>query len=728
MKQHLQFVYPSGVRFGYVMCWIFLLFLPTGLLAQNEDDTPSEDGDDIDVILEDAILGSEVDEDVDFTFITDNLEDFRKRPLDLNRASRDELRLLPGMNDLLITNLQSHIEQFGDLLTIYELQAVAGFTEDVVLGIQPFVVVEKSAKQDISPGSLHPKGPPVREILEGLQGDIIQRFVFITEEQKGYTAPDTNANGELSTRYVGGKVRSYSRVRMRFKNNFSVALTGEKDSGEAFKFDPHNNQLGYDYLSGHLSIGDYGGLKRLVVGDYNIQVGQGLVLSPGLGFGKGAETINTLKMPNKGIRPYSSVNENAYLRGAAATYAVKNLYFTAFFSRVGLDATVQDRDTLTNEALQVSSIRLGGLHRTESELEARKSIKETSFGGRIEYRKGRFMVGTTHLFQKFDTPILKDPKFYNQYDFTGDQNYVNGLDFDVIFNNFNFFGEFARSKSGGFGGVVGMMSSIAHKMDLAIHVRNFSKDFHSLKGYVFAERPVSLQNERGLYVGIKIKPTPKWLITGYVDQYFYPQPRSTAAYASSGFEVLGQVQYKPRRHTLIYARFRSDNKEENQSSANFLDGQQVRYVVPTQRNAFRLHFQTRIGRDLILRNRAEFGWFRKGDNAFEKGFMIYQDIVWKITFDLKLTARYALFDTDSFNTAIYAYENDILGFFSVPPYSGRGSRYYAILNYKLPKGFEIWLRYAQTNMHDAQNLLGSGLESTGKPRRSEVKAQIRWKF
>ena len=53
-----------------------------------------------------------------------------------------------------------------------------------------------------------------------------------------------------------------------------------------------------------------------------MQFGQGLSLSRGLGFGKGADAVRTVKQPGIGIRPYASVNENQFQRGAAATYAI----------------------------------------------------------------------------------------------------------------------------------------------------------------------------------------------------------------------------------------------------------------------------------------------------------------------------------------------------------------------------------------------------------------------
>jgi len=63
---------------------------------------------------------------------------------------------------------------------------------------------------------------------------------------------------------------------------------------------------------------------------------------------------------------------------------------------------------------------------------------------------------------------------------------------------------------------------------------------------------------------------------------------------------------------------------------------------------------------------------------------------------LSFTARWALFDTDGYDSRIYAYENDQLNLFRIPFYSGNGIKYYINLRYKYYKNQMIELRLAQT--------------------------------
>ncbi len=687
--------------------------LPVWALGQID----SLDNEEYDLIptIEDLISNTETDDQVDFTYLTDYLADLRLRPLNLNKATPDQLKTLPGMDDLLVSSLMNHIQQFGELVSIYELQAVPGFSPDIFDQIKAYI--------SISSGREDQRGPPPRQLWEGMKGDVTQRVVFLLEQQKGYSPKEDSTD----RRYLGPGYQAYTRIRFNYYPNFSFAVTAEKDRGEAWLWDPQRQYYGYDFTSGHIMIREYGKIKRLVIGDYTMESGQGLLLSRGLGFGKGAEVIRSVKMPDRGIRPYSSVNENTFLRGAAATLGFGKIEISPFFSRNRLDASVQARDTLTEEAEIVGSIQLGGLHRTESELANRKAIGETAFGGKLVYQERRFKVGFTHYWQYFDARLERSLNAYNQFDFQGDKNYLSSVDFDWMISNVNLFGEFARSRSGGLAATGGLMAALAPTLDISLVARRFEKDFHSFKGYAFAERPTALRNEQGIYLGIRVKPNYNWTISGYFDQYYFDWNKFGVGYPSKGYEYLLQMDFRPSRYSNFYVRFRSDNKESNGSS--LFDepfAPELQYLAASRKLQLRFHYSTTIDRKLGLRTRLEFSHYTKEDES-QRGFLLYQDLSWKPAFSWRFTMRYAIFDAPDYDARIYAYENDVLGFFSIPAYYRTGSRYYFMLNKKLGRKWEFWARIAQSRYRDIRSI-GSGLEEIAGDRRTEVKLQLRFKF
>ncbi len=682
---------------------------------------------DLDMLIEDASSQSNSDADIDWSNITDVLNELSKNPIDLNRAKRYELQAIPFLSPTLINNLFNHIRKNGPLLSIYELQAVPGFDRNVFDKIKPYITVT-GQQLDLSNNNLHPKGPELSQILEGGKLEIIQRFSRELQDEKGYLLPDSVPN-----RYLGNPFRSYTRIRYRYLQNVSVSLLGEKDPGEQFIWDTQNKYYGYDFLSGHIAIKNFGNLKSLVLGDFNLQYGQGLVFSRGLGFGKSGEVINTVKPMFSGIIPYSSVNEAFFMRGSAVQYAIKRFYFTAFGARTPQDASViASRDTLSVEGDVIQSqsaegIIVSGLHRTPSELSNRNTIYEYATGGRVHYSSRNITVGINSLYQNFSVPLLKSNlNSYQNFDFQGQSNYLLSADWDLVHRNFNTFGEIARSASGGMAVSSGLLISLDPKVDLALNFRHFDKNFHSLKGYSFSERPYSLQGETGFYMGLKVSLNSRWQISTYIDHYKFAWYRYLVNYPSEGWEWLTQINYKPSRNTLFYLRYRIDQGQKNVTSAD-VPTENLRFLLARRRQNLRLDYSSKLHRTISIHGRAEHSWYWLENQPKQLGFVLFQDIAWQLNYKFKFTGRMAFFDISSYDARIYAFENNLPTVFSIPAYNGRGIRTYAILQFTPFKGIDVWLRYALFN-YDRQRTISSGLSEIQGTKNSEFTFQLRVKI
>jgi hypothetical protein len=95
---------------------------------------------------------------------------------------------------------------------------------------------------------------------------------------------------------------------------------------------------------------------------------------------------------------------------------------------------------------------------------------------------------------------------------------------------------------------------------------------------------------------------------------------------------------------------------------------------------------------------------------------------------IEITARYGIFDTDSYNSKIYTFENDVLYSFSVPALYKKGSRAYLIIDYSINKHIEVWARIAQT-FYTNQNIQSPGsITEINAPTKTEIKLQVRFKW
>src|SRR3546814_1029555 len=76
---------------------------------------------------------------------------------------------------------------------------------------------------------------------------------------------------------------------------------------------------GFDFYSAHLLLKPSRGVfKKIVLGDYLLQFGQGLVLWNGFSLGKGPAALNIARQ-GRGIRAHSSAGESYFFRGLATT-------------------------------------------------------------------------------------------------------------------------------------------------------------------------------------------------------------------------------------------------------------------------------------------------------------------------------------------------------------------------------------------------------------------------
>ena len=652
------------------------------------------------------------DEEIDYTTLFDDLIFLLNRPINLNNCTKDDLSSLVLLNEIQINNLLAHIEDNGKLITIYELQAIDGFDLKTINNILPFVKVNR----DFEALNVN-----LKEVLKNGKHELFLRSQLILEEQKGFSPIDSaDLAANPNSRYLGSKPKFYTRYRFKYGRNISIGFTGEKDAGEEF-FNGSQEQ-GYDYVSAHAFAKDLGVVKRLAIGDYQVQLGQGLTMWSGLAFGKSAQVMN-IKKTAQVIKPYTSVDENLFMRGAAATIAIKKLEFTGFYSKKKIDANISVADTSSQEVIEVTSFQQTGFHATPGELEDKNAIDEAVWGGNIAYKSRKFSTSVSVARAVYSANLNRNLQEYSQFDFSSDENYNYGLDYSYVFKNVNLFGEVSRSQNGGMAYINGVIVSLDPRLSVSVFHRHYDRNFQNLFSNAIGESSRNV-NENGLYVGATSKINRRWTLSAYYDVFQFPWLRYRTDAPSIGSEWLAQLNYRPSRKVEMYLRARRELKDEN--ATGITEG--INYLVDRRRTYLRYHTSFSLNDAVKLKSRVEVSEYVLGENAPEKGFLVYQDVSYKMTaLPLALSFRFAMFETDTYNARMYVYETDVLYAFSIPAYYYRGTRMYIMARVKLLKRMDIWLRYAQT-YYDDRSVISSGLPEIQGNTKSEVKAQLRIKF
>ena len=99
----------------------------------------------------------------------------------------------------------------------------------------------------------------------------------------------------------------------------------------------------------------------------------------------------------------------------------------------------------------------------------------------------------------------------------------------------------------------------------------------------------------------------------------------------------------------------------------------------------------------------------------------------RLEIPLKLSARYAIFDTDNYDTRLYAYENDLLYVFSIPSYFYKGMRTYLMLKYDFGENIDFWARWGLFSYANEDGI-SSGLETIYGSKKSDIKLQLKIRF
>lgn len=652
------------------------------------------------------------DDDFDFNTLFEQLEIYLEDPLNLNTADETLLKEFQLLNDRQIIELLQYRETYGDLIAIYELQAIPGFDLPTIRRILPFVTV--GADLDDYQLSLG------RMLRDG-KNELFIRWSRILEEQKGYRPL---ADGETGERYLGAPFQLYTRFKHSYSNRLSFGFTAEKDRGE--EFFTGSNPNGFDYYSAHFYLRNYSKrIKAVALGDYNVSFGQGLILYSGFGYGKSASAM-TVKRGGRTIRPYTSVNEALFMRGAAATIGLGDHWeITGLISNRRRDANLINPDTLANTdfLLRFSSFNDLGYHRRPGEIADENAIGQFTLGGQIKYNWTLGHIALNGLWDRFDAPLVRRPQPYNQFYFNGEELSNLSIDYSYIYQNFNFFGETARSSNGRIATVNGLLIGLDRKVDLAILYRNLPKDYQALNANPFAES-VGGRNEKGLYLGLELRPIKNWTLSAYYDSWKNPWLTFTADAPGRGREYRARLTYYLKRRLRVYLEVRDEVKPRNAPE------NETPFDFTTDRRLFqtRLHISNQLSKSLELRNRIDWGFFDDQVDRREYGFLILQDVIFRpMRFPLSFTARYAIYDTDGYSIRFYHYENDLLYTFSIPPYYNKGTRFYLNLRYRPTPKLTLEARYAQTYWANRTEI-GSGLEQIDGPRRSEVRAQVKFRF
>lgn len=600
--------------------------------------------DQLDVLLEEATYDSEDSQ------IFDSIEYLINNPIDINKATVNELKRIPLLNYTSALILVRERNLLGGFTTIEQLRYIKEIPPEEIERILPFLKIE-SVNRSIT--------NTFEDYLH--QTEITYRFRTINDLQL--------KEGFADNKYLGSKPKYYNRIQLRSSNIFRAGILTEKDAGEKSLT---------DFTSFHLNINKIAGLIDLTLGDYTFEFGQGLALWGPYSFSKGSNATSSVSKNGRGVVPYLSADENQFMRGGGFKLDLGKINFSGFISYRSLDASI---DTNTNK---ITSLPLDGYHRTENELNKKDKVAETIFGFNTDlFISEDHKVSLLYFNANFSNGFIGN----GIYKPSGNNFRYFSLGYSSIINNLYFSGEFANNKTS-IASINNVELSISRKLSLVFSYRNYPKNFISLKGSSFGEK-LNSQNETGFYTGLTWR-SPIGTFNIYYDQYKFSYTSSNYVLPSNGNEFL--IFYENKFSSSLIFRLRY--KYESQDLDEIVNGEYR--LIKLIKNSLRPELSYQISKSLQLRTRIEYLFI--GSNEVveaENGFLIFQDVKYSPINNMSLQARIILFSTDSYNSRIYQFENDLPGVMTNPALYGEGMRWYLTAKYKTNFGLIISLKYTE---------------------------------
>ena len=693
----------SIAQFKWAIIAICLLMCPFLLWAEDSDALTERIIADIyEQVAEDA------EEEIDYTTFFDDLMAVVQSPINLNFATREELKKIRFLSDMQIENILLYVYHNKGMCTIYELRLVEGLSANEVNNLLPFVYIDTTYKKkdtytlkEVFRYGKHEMQLRIDRAIETKEG-----YQFIPEEE---LEEDENASA-----YQGDPFYTYLKYRFRYSSKVYAGISAEKDAGEQFAW--NEKTKGADFYGAYAQVNDIWKFKTINIGDFQANFGQGLVLQSSFGFGKSSYVLNVAKSEN-GFKKSGGTNEFSFMRGAAATARLGKFDVSAFYSNKMIDGEPQNNI--------FNSIYKTGLHRTELELEKKQTINQQIMGGNVTFTHNKFQVGLTTVNTILSDTLSPEATIYNANYFRGKQQLTAGLNYRLWLRKFLLFGEAAMTDNVGVATVNGVSFSPISKLGFVLLHRYYSPKFDNFHANAFSETS-RINNEQGFYIGTEMRPIKYWKFAFYADAYTFKYPKFGIDKPTAGFDYMLQADYVPNRTTKMYWRTKWERKGKNISDENV-------YHIASQvgeidKASMRYHLTYQFG-EFTFKNIVEANIAKLTVAEPTYGISLSQDVSYVPSeIPIRFDFRFHVFDAQNFENRFYSYEKDVLYAFSIPMYYGLGARYYVNMKYEINRSLALWFKIAQTTYADDRESVSSGNEAIEGNRKTDVRFMCRWKF
>jgi len=599
-------------------------------------------------------LAIESDDPESVSVFLEILDELYKNPVKINESGEEELSRLFFLSGYQIKSLLYHISTTGSIQSVYEIASVPGIDRLTVELMVPFISLEK--------------GATTVAINNRTRAELISSLIF--------------KPGETDTTTPGSELKSLTKFNLT-TGKFQGGFTLEKDAGERFI---GQNPKRPEFLSAHLAYNGSGVIRQIILGDFSAKFGLGTNLNTRFGTAL-SPTATNLMVGKDEIKPYTSTDENNFFRGIASHLTVGGLNASLFLSRNQLDATLGISNESGSEYIE--NLYLAGYHNSQPTLEKKDVVTSTVFGTNLYYNLRSSKIGFTYSRESFSLPFFPDKNDPSKlYGFSGTDNQVFSAYYRTVINKITLFGEASTNDFSNLALVQGINIRPTDRLAINFIYRDYSPSFTTFHGRGPGASS-STNNEKGLFGNLSLEIYKHLFLVAGADISQMPWLGYRKNFPSLKIKEEIKLEFGPTDNASMEIGYALGYSEFNGTDGT---GMPSKEAIETGRLNFVGSFSTENG--LTLKTRVGY---KLAKPSGEQGLMVLQDINYVApNIPLSLWFRFGIFNTEGWDSRLYAYENDLLNSFSVPALSGRGTRSYLMVKYNLGRYVEIRVKYGVT--------------------------------
>lgn len=568
---------------------------------------------------------------------TNEVETLYEQKFPINTAPFSEYSRLFFLSEFQRKSLYDYVQKHKPVRTAYEFLYVLGFTEQTAHITAAFCTFEAFT---------------YTPTFSDFTGKGTHSFSTLNS-----WIPVSETDYRETLGYPGKALQTTHRYRYSAYDRLSWGVTARNDMGESQQQGPFSHS--FDYSSAYVQYQSESYLSNIVVGDYQVSVGQGLAYKQGGFFSKsmGYSPFNS----QHSLKAHSSSNQFSFNRGVGATVSLQNFAVTPFYSRKKIDG--YRRDSSYAFPFMIYST---GSHRTAREIICKDNILHSVWGINTSYSMHESSIGTAFIRQQ-----LSDTAQYHFSHASLHGTYRN--------NNSSIYGETAIDSKSHMAHMYGLSHTFSSYVNMNVLFRSYDNNFESFSSKGFSEQSTT-GNELGVYTDVTAYVGGNHSITLAHDR-FATQYANVRNETIRGHESLLTWEYT-KYNTYSFRSKTTYSRKQKQNEHFFYETSAIitKNVKQEYRLSVFLHpfeFRSTISGGLSIQ-----------DSIREKGYYIGNDIIFRIPQKITCYMRYAHFNAP-YNARIYVYQNAIRYAYASPQVLYNGNMFSGICKYSITANFQI---------------------------------------